>query len=182
MEDRESEALIHQAWRELTLAVSESAADHPWRTPVLVTGGGEAHGRVVVLRRFEPNPPVLECFTDIRSPKVASVRRDSWIHWIFYNRQLRLQARVRARAVIWHQDAAAWAAWDQLSPENRLEYAATTAPGSAWDGVVGLREDDARHHFAVIHSRPTEWDVLLLRRDGHLRVRWREGRVERLVP
>ena len=90
----ESDALIRLAWQELTAAVGTTG--HPWRTPILVTGGSQADGRVVVLRAFSPNPPSLIFYTDIRSPKIRAIREDASVVWVFYHPGIRLQVRVRA--------------------------------------------------------------------------------------
>lgn len=173
--------LIERVRHELAAAVE--SLDHPWRTPVLVTGGTLADGRVVVLRRYCPDPPALDCFTDLRSPKIRAIREHPQVTWVFYHPQARLQARIRAQAVIFHEDAASAVAWEGLSPAHRREYASATAPGSVWRDQPGLEDAAARRYFAVIHTVPVAWDLLQLGREGHHRVQWtvREGEA-RLVP
>jgi len=173
--------LIARVRQELAAAVG--SLDHPWRTPVLVTGGAAADGRIVVLRRFCPDPPALDCFTDLRSPKIRAIREHPQVTWVFYHPQLRLQARIRAQAEILHEDVASSSAWDELSPAHRREYASATGPGSVWRDQPGLEDVEARRYFAVIHTVPGAWDLLQLSREGHHRVQWTaKAGEERLVP
>lgn len=173
-------ALVRLAWEELLVAVS--SPDHPWRTPVLVSGGSQPDGRVVVLRRFQRTPDRLTFFTDARSPKVTAFLENSRVTWVFYNPALRFQARVHAVATIHQGTAMVRQDWEGLTVASRREYASATAPGSPWPGLPPLAWDEAARNFAVIETVALEWDCLQLSRSGHGRVRFTGDDCERLVP
>lgn len=176
----EPDNLVRLAWRELAEAVGNPP--HPWRTPILVTGGGRADGRVVVLRRFQTQPPRLTCFTDVRSPKIQAVRSDSRVTWVFYHPELRLQLRVKGTAKLCHDDALAWADWEALPESGRREYASASPPGSREVGTKLLDLTEAARNFAVIITEVQEWDCLQLDAAGHRRVRFTARGLEPLVP
>ena len=176
----EPDALIRLAWQELTAAVV--TAGHPWRTPILVTGGSQADGRVVVLREFSSEPASLLFYTDVRSPKIRAIREDARVVWIFYHPEMRLQVRVRADAMISHNDSTTRRDWVDIPPASRREYAACAGPGSDWEDVELLSDEDAERNFAVVRTVPRCWDVLQLDPQGHRRIRWSPEATTRLVP
>ncbi len=176
----EPDALIRLAWQELTAAVVTPG--HPWRTPILVTGGPRAEGRVVVLRAFSPVPPSLVFYTDLRSPKIRAIREDGSVVWVFYHPGMRLQVRVRADAIISQNDSTTHQDWADIPPEGRREYAACTGPGSDWEEAEPLADVDAERNFAVVRTVPRSWDVLQLDPQGHRRIRWSPEASARVVP
>lgn len=176
----DSASLLTLVWQELAAAVS--LPEHPWRIPVLVTGGSQPDGRVVVLRRFQRAPDRLTFFTDARSPKLRAIREDPRVAWVFYHPVLRLQVRVRGQATLQPGTPAVRAHWEALSEIHRREYAAATAPGSPWSGAGFLEWAEAAAHFAVVETEAEEWDCLQLDRNEHSRFRFHGGLMERLVP
>lgn len=176
----EAASLLPSVWQEL--ATAPATPDHPWRTPVLVTGGPFPDGRVVVLRRFQRDPDRLTFFTDVRSPKWQALRADPRVTWVFYHPVRRLQVRVRALASLTQDPGLLEADWRSLSEASRREYAAATEPGSPWRGDAGLSEAEAVRNFGVVVSEAQAWDCLQLGRDGHCRVASTGQGIERRVP
>jgi pyridoxamine 5'-phosphate oxidase len=162
---------------------------HPYRWPVLstVAADGGPDSRVVVLRRFDPDSRLLVFHTDVRTPKVADLRRDTRCGWLFYDPDDRLQLRVRALADVHHADPFARREFDALPPMTRASYASVGVPGDE-EGIDApfdyppkppVDEAVAFGHFAAVACVIERADVLELHPTGHRRAvfEWPNGEV-----
>lgn len=114
------------------LAAGATTPTHAYRWPVVstVAADGGPDARIVVLRRFGPAARVLVFHTDVRSSKVADLRRDPRCTFLFYDPDDRLQLRVRTTVTLHHADDFARAEFDAQSKHNRASYASAGTPGA----------------------------------------------------
>ena len=91
----------------LTHAVTDRSV--PMHTPVVATADADA--RVMVLRGVERGGWLLRFHTDARAPKVAAILRDPRIAVLGYDKQAKIQLRMRGRARIERDGARVEEAW-----------------------------------------------------------------------
>jgi hypothetical protein len=185
-------------WKKVAAWLSAGAESpkHPFHWPVvssIATDGGP-DARVVVFRRFHSSSRSLTFHTDIRSPKVSQLRRDSRCTFVFYDPAALLQLRVRGITTIHHRDEVARTEFDALLPHTRASYAAKEDPGSTLHPDTAsvypprppIDEPFAFEHFATVIATITELDALELHEYGHRRAKlwWDENeiRISRLGP
>ena len=140
--------------------------------PVLVTGSDASgsSGRVVVLRRFEPQHHRAVIYTDRRSRKVIDLAERSQAELVFFDPNLMLQVRLRGDAIVHADGAIKDATFDTLSARSQSDYSTITAPGARLEKPQPERELNlSRDHFALIEIEAFEYDILSLERDGHRR-------------
>jgi hypothetical protein len=168
-------------WAELNRAAGQSL--HPWRTPVLVTGGTEPSGRVVVLREADAELGRLLCYTDRRTPKVTALRSDSRVTWVFYHPEHRIQIRASGRTTLHQGDALADLAWRALLPHHRREYTSAAPPGTALDPTQPAQPHSSpSENFTVLSATVEEMDWLRLLPDGHQRIHFSSNSGWSVVP
>jgi hypothetical protein len=185
------EEQLAQVWARLEGAVAR--AKDPFHTPVFGTvqaDGGECGLRTVVLRRAEAPLRRLVCHTDLRSSKIADLRRRSRASWLFYDRDARLQVRARGAVTVHTDDDLADEQWRAARLSSRRCYLSEPGPGEVLDGPeVTLPADlaervpteaeagEGRANFAVIACSVDAIDCLMLQYRGHRRLcfSWQEG-------
>ena len=161
------------------LAKGASCRNSAMHTPVV--GTADADVRVMVLRHFDPDEWTLRFHTDLRAPKCAVVAADPRIGVLLYDREAKIQMRVRGRAWIEHEGETADHAWQQSTNFARRCYLGD-GPGTASDSptsglpeeVEGVEPGDAelvpaRENFAVLIVEIEEVDWFFLSHDGHRR-------------
>ncbi len=160
-------------------AASGRAAFH---TPVLATLGDRGpEARTVVLRAAEPDTRVVVCHTDQRSPKVAELDSRPVVAWVFYDREAKIQLRLRGHATLHHRDELAAARWHASRPGSRTCYQNPYAPGAgvgAPELALPDPDSDGYANFTVVQCTVDDMDWLYLHAAGHRRARfeWRSGR------
>lgn len=167
--------LLARAWALLGQAADDPAS--PLRTPVVVSEGEDGpDGRVMVIRGCRP-PNHLVFHTDIRSPKVAGLRRHARVVVVGYDPGQRLQLRVCGRAAIETEGSEVDAAWADTALAARRNYATLQPPGT-FCAVSGdprpetVDDAAARRNFARLLVAVTRIDWLELAADGHVRARF----------
>ncbi|MBV9490133.1 MAG: pyridoxamine 5'-phosphate oxidase family protein [Verrucomicrobia bacterium] len=173
------------------LARAASDPEHPFRYPVFATvdAAGRPALRTVVLRAFTKEPGRLVFFTDRRSPKCGQILRQPASGWLFYDRSRRLQVRVDGLSIV-IEDEQGRNHYLEDAKRSWRDYAGRMPPGAvipysraADPGALPATNDLV--NFAVIETRIETLELLLLRREGHLRARfhWRQPpRAEWLAP
>ena len=175
--------LLQQAKAEL----SRSNADkkHPFRYFSLSTLAEYPETRMVVNRKIGQDLSVL-LYTDTRTPKVEQIQKNNKVTALFYHPKKRLQIRLKGKASLiqeGHPDFEKYVAKVRQSPSLR-DYTTLLSPGSP------LATTEVEHgsilHFTAILIQPDYLDILLLRREGHLRSLYEKIEEEwvenRLVP
>ena len=148
-------------------------------TPVVSTGDGDM--RVMVLRSFEAERHLLRFHCDARSPKVAAIANDPVVHVLCYDREARVQLRMRGAGRVGIDTPAAAAAWAKSTNFARRCYLGA-APGAYSekptsglpDWAEGIQPTDeqiapARPNFAVLLVEVERYDWLHLANTGHRR-------------
>lgn len=140
--------------------------------PVLVTGSNASgsSGRVVVLRRFDPQNHLAVIYTDRRSDKMKDLTEQSQAELVFFDPKQMLQVRLRGDAIIHFDGAKKDAAFDDLPARSQSDYSTVTAPGARLANPQPERELNLSHdHFALIEIDAFKYDILSLEREGHRR-------------
>jgi len=178
------ERIWEESWSMLVAAVKDRKS--PMHTPALATVGEEgANVRVVVLRNAIPEERQICCHTDLRSGKIADVKRNPNVSWLFYDAEKKVQLRLSGIAAIHTDDALADARWATTKLMSRRCYATTLPPGTQSDEPTsGLpdflvernptaEESEAgRENFAVVQCNIDRLDWLYLDSRGHRRAKF----------
>ena len=172
--------------------LGRGAADkkHPYHFPALATYGAEGvQQRIVVLRETQKAARQLRSYSDARTQKIADMRQQPEVHWLFYDHGSKEQIRARGRIRLYQQDAIAKELWDNTPPKARGDYVGPVAPGTHTgtytDNLPSSFEEEPTQentqpgfdNFVVIDCEVVALDFLKLRKDGHLRAQfyWQEG-------
>jgi hypothetical protein len=147
--------------------------------------------RTVVLRQADPQQRSTVCYSDVRAGKVAEIRGNSAVSWLFWDDARKVQLRLTGRATVHTDDALADGHWQSTSPSNRRSYLAGPAPGSVQpfptsglpeglDTREPTEEESAagRPYFAVIITQVERLEWLWLTRGGHRRAVFRYAGTE----
>lgn len=135
--------------------------------------------RTVVLRAATREEKSLRFHTDIRSPKIQHLEKNPNISWLFYDKELRIQVRIKAQASIHISDEVAELSWEQSRVSAKMCYTTTSGPGTLIEApeliqfnVTEMTIEDAsfaRSNFAVVLSTIQSMDILFLHHSGHKR-------------
>ncbi|MGT0194949.1 pyridoxamine 5'-phosphate oxidase family protein [Burkholderia pyrrocinia] len=134
--------------------------------------------RTIVLRQASRVDRVLSFHTDVRSEKVAELRRDPRIAIVASDLDALVQIRAEGVASICDDEAQRRAIWQSSRPHTLLLYRAPLPPGTPVESPeaahVSARQDtapsgDGYENFCVIHMTVTRIDWLELARAGHRR-------------
>ncbi len=173
---------------------------HPWYTASLSTQSGEGpEARTVVLRMADKEKHFLVCHSDSRAGKVAQIRRQPAVHWLFWDAANSVQLRASGLASLHHGNEQAREAWAQLPALTKGNMSAALPPGtpvgepetgiSAYTRHPEITEAENEawfRHFVVIETQVLTMDWLWISRNGHRRARidYRERRplMQWLVP
>ncbi|MBV7259596.1 pyridoxamine 5'-phosphate oxidase family protein [Erythrobacter crassostreae] len=158
----------------------------PMHTPVVVTGDADA--RVMVLREFDAEAFTLRFHTDTRAPKVEVIDADPRMAVLFYDKDAKVQIRVRGRGKVLRDAPVTDAAWEAGDNFARRCYlgdgpgtsSATPTSGlpPEFEGVEPTAEQVAvgRPNFSVLLVELEEIDWFYLAHTGHVRALFtREG-------
>ncbi len=162
--------------------MARGAADRraAFHTPTLSTIGldGRPRARTVVLRGIDVAGRVIRLHSDLRSAKIAELRRDARAALVFYDAGAKLQVRAEGTATVHAGDEVTREAWGRSQPMARAIYAGDP-PGMplAGPGPDEPTADDGEANFAVIRCVFDRLDVLSLQAAGHRRLllRWEGG-------
>ena len=163
--------------------LARGAADRraAFHTPTLSTIGldGRPRARTVVMRGLDVAERLIRLHSDVRSDKVAELRRDPRVALVFYDAAAKLQVRAEGIAVVHSGDDVAREAWGRSQPMARAIYAGAVAPGTPAAGPqpADAHADGGEANFAVIRCVFDRLDLLSLQAAGHRRLllRWDGG-------
>ncbi len=151
----------------------------PVHTPVVATADADA--RVMVLRAFDPEMWTLRFHTDARSPKVAVIDADPRIGVLAYDREAKVQLRLRGRGRIERSGDIVDAAWENStnfarrcylgSGPGEISQGPTSGLPSDYEGTEPPEEElvPARENFALLLIEIEEADWFSLAHSGHRR-------------
>jgi hypothetical protein len=134
--------------------------------------------RSVILRAVNAVEHQLVFYTDARSQKMAEIAHDPRIALLFWNARNNTQLRVCGKASPESSELIVNSCWDRIPDYARKDYATLSAPGQVLGGS-DLRHDFeiARRNFVVLNVNVQSMELLVLKREGHVRVGFekREG-------
>ena len=168
------EEIHHQIWKELGRATQDR--HHEWRTPVLTTMGldGSPNGRIVVIRRVDPDTKLITIYTDSRSPKVLELKVNPHAQFVLWSTRLNWQLRVRVKIQVLTSGPLVEFLWQQVRQSKAAgDYIAPSAPGTVL--LPDNRTDPTENmvsYFAVLQAETVEIDWLELSRYGHRRAKF----------
>jgi len=160
--------LEKQIWTTLTRAVAQRR--HDWSQPTFVTAGPDGpQARIVVLRAVDADARRLSFYTDQRASKVAAVRAEPRVSWLFWDYASKTQVRMNATARI-ASVSSTQAAFESLAVHQWRDYLSRTPPGTVWTiDASRPHEGNPAQHFCVIETTVHAIDWLKLDRDTNLR-------------
>ena len=171
------DAIRADALERLRLAAANRRS--PMHTPVVATADADA--RVMVLRAVDSETWTLRFHTDTRAPKVGMIEADPRVGVLAYDKEAKLQLRLRGTGRIQRDGAEVDAAWEASTRFARRCYlgegpgAVSDTPTSglpqAFEGSEPQDEDllPARAHFALLLVEVAEIDWFCLAHTGHRR-------------
>jgi pyridoxamine 5'-phosphate oxidase len=135
--------------------------------------------RTVIVRNVNIAEKTISFNTDIRSLKIVYLEANNSVSWLFYDKTLRVQLRMYAKAVIHYKDAVSELAWEQSKLTSKMCYTTQQKPGNFIDSpeLIEVNQGDvseellvfAHENFAVINTKIYALDFVVLNRLGSKR-------------
>ena len=144
--------------------------------------GAKVSSRCVILRKFDPVNKFLFFNTDVRSPKISSIKKFPETHCLFYSFLDKTQLRISTYSSVHYNDDITNAEWRNTPVSSRKCYMTKNFPSQLLDecddGIPkylqgktpGLKESEmGKNNFAVVKNRILSIDWLYLSSTGHQR-------------
>jgi pyridoxamine 5'-phosphate oxidase len=171
-------AIEASLWKLLIESVSSFKA--PFHTGAVATvNEQQPELRTVVLRHADTEHKKLFFHTDIRSPKVPQLQLQPQLNWLFYDKDIRMQLRLNATAVVHTNDEVANEAWEQARLASKLTYTTSSASGTILSApeLINLNQTEvepeliaiARQNFCVVETAVQQMDWVFLHHAGNRR-------------
>ena len=154
--------------------------------PVMINSSeNNNNGRIVVLRNANSDQHTIKFHSDIRSPKVNNLKKNSKVFFIFYDKEEKIQLRVSGDAIINYKNNITKASWKKTAHMSRKCYLAAHAPGTVSekptsgvsDKVENLKytleeSESGYENFCVIETKIDSIEWLYLAAKGHRRAKF----------
>ena len=158
----------------------------PFRIPVFICADqNDVDGRIVVLRKSDKNNSLLQFHTDLRSQKVVILKKNKNASLIFYDKEEKIQLRVKVICEVNNQDPVSEESWKKTQHISRRCYLTDNAPGSLsgspTSGMISKLEDfdytmdqseEGYKNFTVIQCKIKSVEWLYLAAKGHRRAKF----------
>jgi len=168
-------------WSMLEDAVSNRASS--FRIPVFICSHqDEVDGRIVVLRKSDRENNLLQFHTDFRSPKVEILKNNNKASLLFYDKEEKIQLRVKVNCEINNQNSITEESWKKTQHISRRCYLTDSPPGTSSEnptsGMISKLEDfdytmdqseEGFKNFTVIKCNIKSIEWLYLAAKGHRR-------------
>ena len=143
---------------------------HPFRCFTLGTSQNNVPRlRTVVLRNVLPDMTFM-VYTDLRSPKIETIKHNDIISALFYHPTKQLQISITAKAEIITNPNELKTYWENVPDHSKKDYTSQLAPGSPINLPENVIYSDEESHFCVLKLTPTYIDYLHIKRPNHIRV------------
>jgi len=179
---------INEIFDDIKKNLTRSVKDrkHTFHTPVFsnINNENSIESRVVVLRQFDSQKMVLNFHTDVRSPKVTSLKKNNNSLFVFYDHKLKIQLRIKTASIINNQNTITEEMWGNTKLISRKCYLTEKAPSSVTslpeDGIdenlkgkePTLEESEKGYkNFTVVQNKIQQIDWLYLAASGHKRLK-----------
>ena len=157
-----------------------------FRIPVMINSSeNNNNGRIVVLRNANSDQHTIRFHSDIRSPKVNNLKKNSKVFFIFYDKEEKIQLRVSGDAIINYKNNITKTSWEKTAHMSRKCYLAAYAPGTVSekptsgvsDKVENLKytleeSESGYENFCVIETKIDSIEWLYLAAKGHRRAKF----------
>ena len=158
----------------------------PFRIPVFMCAHqDEIDGRIVVLRKSDRANNLLQFHTDFRSPKVDILKKNNKASLLFYDKEEKIQLRVKVDCEINNQNPTTEESWKKTQHISRRCYLTDSPPGTAsvnpTSGMISKLEDfdytmeqseEGYKNFTVIKCKMKSIEWLYLAAKGHRRAKF----------
>lgn len=187
--------LTEVIWRELEQ--SSAQPDAPWGLGSFATVTQESDAtcpapsvRMLVLRRADPESRYLIWHTDRRSTKIHELTRNGQSSVLFWSPELRVQLVIRGITDVYEAGELFDAEWNGSQLTSRRAYLGDSAPGTEADSMcvnfpeifqsrppTKAESEPGRKHFAVLLTKVSMMDLLILQKSGNVRANfvWSEA-------
>ena len=171
-------------WSILDDAVTNRGS--PFRIPVFMCAHqNEIDGRIVVLRKSDRKNNLLQFHTDFRSPKVEIIKKNNKASLLFYDKEEKIQLRVKVDCVVNNQNSITEESWKKTQHISRRCYLTDSPPGTSSEhptsGMISKLEDfdftmdqseEGYKNFTVIQCKIKSVEWLYLAAKGHRRAKF----------
>ena len=154
--------------------------------PVMINSSeNNNNGRIVVLRNANSDQHTIRFHSDIRSPKVNNLKKNSKVFFIFYDKEEKIQLRVSGDAIINYKNNITKTSWEKTAHMSRKCYLAAYAPGTVSekptsgvsDKVENLKytleeSESGYENFCVVETKIDSIEWLYLAAKGHRRAKF----------
>ncbi len=176
---------LDHAWKLIEAGAKNRRS--PFHTPVVSTLGIDdaPQSRILVLRNANRDKQELRFNTDLRSPKVSEIVKNSCMSVLLYDAELKIQLRLSGRARIESCGAEVDTIWRAADRYARRCYLAESAPSSVVGyptsglptSIEGRKPEEtelipARANFALLLFNIQKIDWLYLATGGHRRAKF----------
>ena len=177
----DSKEIEKKIWELLSTAVKDRSSE--FRTPVFICGNDkDLDGRVVVLRKADPQNNFIQYHSDIRSSKIETIKQNPSCAILFYGKEEKIQLRVKAECNVHFDDEITKESWEKTGHISRKCYLVTNGPGTKSDKPTsGLdnkfdsfdftkeESEEGYKNFCVIRCKIKSIEWLYLAAKGHRR-------------
>jgi pyridoxamine 5'-phosphate oxidase len=158
---------LDQVWLRLGRGVVDRKADA--RHIVFATSGaGGAEARIVVLRGADRTASSLTIYTDLRSAKVADLKKEPRASLLVWEQKAHLQIRLRVQVDVKSGEEVT-AQWQNVPIGARKVYGGEPAPGTPIATPQQPNSQENSNAFAVLNCHILEIETLYLGQDLHRR-------------
>ena len=171
-------------WSMLNDAVINRSSS--FRIPVFICADqNDVDGRIVVLRKSDKSNNVLQFHTDFRSPKVNILKKNNNASLVFYDKEEKIQLRVKVTCEINNNNPLAEESWKKTQHISRRCYLTDSGPGTVSEnptsGMISKLEDfdytmeqseEGYKNFTVIKCKIKSIEWLYLAAKGHRRAKF----------
>ena len=171
-------------WSMLDDAVTNRSSQ--FRIPTFICGhNNDIDGRIVVLRKSDRKNNLLQFHTDFRSPKVDILKKNNKASLLFYDKEEKIQLRVKVDCEINNQNSTTEESWKKTQHISRRCYLTDSPPGTASEnptsGMLSKLEDfdytmeqseEGYKNFTVIKCKIKSIEWLYLAAKGHRRAKF----------
>ena len=157
-----------------------------FRLPVFICGDqSDFDGRIVVLRKSNQSNNLVQFHSDIRSDKIAKLKKNKNAAMLFYNKEDKIQIRLKIECTINHNNEITKESWLKTGHMSRKCYLLDTGPGTeSPTPTSGLKpeldnfeftieqSEEGYKNFIVIQCKIKNIEWLYLAAKGHRRARF----------
>ena len=178
------EEVQNKYWSMLDDAVTNRGS--PFRIPVFMCANqNDIDGRIIVLRKSDRKNNLLQFHTDFRSPKVEILKKNNKASLLFYDKEEKIQLRVKVNCEINNQNSTTEESWKKTQHISRRCYLTDSPPGAISEnptsGMISQLEDfdytmeqseEGYKNFTVIKCKIKSAEWLYLAAKGHRRAKF----------